>query len=250
MTAIIIDSREPDYIRDQFPDSAASKLEYGDAWIACDDGHILTIERKTPDDLLDSIQDGRLFEQVAAMTERLHDQALNGIARTHWAYLVITGTFQVGNGDRVHTGQRQTDWRWPSVWGALLTVQELGCLVTFAPSEHAYGKTVMALVNRERTEVVKIRPHRTPVPLDPREAVLCSLPGIGEAYAATLMSWAGGNLAHALAGLTDLELDMPLSRARRQKIRSFLGLSDGQIIDLTAIGDGSTKLVIMEDKNV
>lgn len=246
MPAVMIDSREPDYIQRQFPDAAVVMLDYGDAWVACDDGHMLLIERKTPEDFLNSVRDGRVFEQIAKLVDPLHTQYLRGENYTYWPYLVITGTFQPGANGEVHTGNRSTGWRWNSVQGALLTIQEMGCMVVSCHSDTEYGATVMALAKRDHNDTITIMPHRMPVLMDARMAFLCGLPGIGEERAKAILDWAGGILAHALVGLTDLEINAPVGKAVRSQIRGFLGLREKQTVELDLDDDGKEKLTIYE----
>lgn len=246
MAGIIIDSREPETIRSQFPGAAVTMLEYGDAWVACDDGSILLIERKTPEDFLNSLRSGRIFEQIAKMVDPLHLQYLKGEKQTYWPYLIITGVFQPGAKGEVFANGQATGWRWNSVWGALLTVQEMGCMVTFAPSDTEYGGVIMALVRRERSDTITIRPHRMPIPMDAKTALLCTLPQIGEERAEAIMQWAGGVLAHALSGLTDLEIDAPVSKSIRTKIRRFLGLAEQQTLEFVFDDNEREKLIIYE----
>ena len=82
-TGILIDQREPAWVQGLSFGGipvAVTLLEYGDVHVATDDGALLAIERKTPNDLLNSLRDDRLWVQLAGL-RRL----------TPWAYLVITG---------------------------------------------------------------------------------------------------------------------------------------------------------------
>lgn len=246
MTAIMIDSREPDFIKAQFPDAAITLLEAGDAWVACNDGHILQIERKTSDDFLRSLRDGRLMEQVTKITSARHVQQLKGEKPTNWPYLIITGIFQTGANGNVFSNGRETGWSWNAIWGSLLTVQEMGCFVTFAPSDTEYAKVTLSLANRCRDEVIDILPQRLPVPMDAKTAFLCGLPGIGIERAKEIMQWAGGKPGHALAGLTDLSIKAPVGMAVRKSICRFLGLAEQLTLELYINNDDREKLIVHE----
>lgn len=248
MTAIMIDSREPDFIKAQFPEAAITLLDAGDAWIACDDGQLLQIERKTTDDFLNSLRDGRLMEQVTKITFARQAQQLKGEKPTQWAYLVITGVFQVGANGNAFSNGRETGWNWNAIWGALLTVQEMGCLVTFAPSDTEYARVTLSLASRSREDVIDILPHRMPVPLDAKTAFLTGLPGIGIERAKEIMQWAGGKPGHALVGLTDLSIKAPVGTAVRKNICRFLGLTEQLTLELSINDDNREKLTILEDK--
>lgn len=245
LSAIMIDQREPEHIRQQFPDAAVTLLETGDAWVACDDGHILLIERKTSDDLLNSLRDGRLLEQVSHLVENRINQQLQGKAQTYWPYLIITGTLSPDHNGKVYTG-RVTGWAWNAVQGALLTVQELGCYVVHCPSDTEYAETIKMLGNRNRKEVIDILPQKEALPVDAKSVFLMGLPGIGLERARQILEWSGGILAHAIAGLTDLGIKSPVGDTTRQKIRGFLGLENGQSVELSLDEEGREKLIVFE----
>lgn len=246
IAAIIIDDREPEWVARSFNSMtvAVSRLDYGDAWLACDDGNMILVERKTPDDFLGSLKDGRVFEQVHRMVTPRLNQQLRGEKPTNWPYLVITGPFTVGPNGAVYTG-RDTGWAWNSVWGALLSLQEMGCLVMFAPCDTEYAKTVLMLANRDRSETVDILPARMPVPLDAKSNFLCQLPGIGIERAKDIMSWSNGNLTHALCGLTDMQIKAPVGEITRKKIRGFLGLSEQQTLEFV-FNDQNQEILTVE----
>ncbi len=245
ISAIMIDQREPDYIQHQFPGAAITLLQAGDAWVACDDGHILLIERKTSDDLLNSLRDGRLLEQIGRLVNNRINQQLQGKSQTYWPYLVVTGTLSPDHNGKVYTG-RETGWAWNAVQGALLTVQEMGCYVVHCPSDTEYGGVVNMLANRKHDDVVDILPQKQPIPVDAKSVFLMSLPGIGLERARMILEWSGGILAHAIVGLTDMSIKSPISDTTRQKVRGFLGLKDKQTIELNLDEQDREKLTIFE----
>jgi len=245
ISAIMIDQREPDHIKAQFPDAAITLLQAGDAWVACDDGHILLIERKTGDDLLNSLKDGRLLEQIGRLVENRINQQLQGKPQNYWPYLVITGTLSPDHNGKVFTG-RATGWNWNAVQGALLTVQEMGCYVIHCPSDTEYANTIKMLGNRNRKEVIDILPQKEALPVDAKSVFLMGLPGIGLDRARQILEWSGGILAHAIVGLTDLEIKSPVGDVTRQKIRAFLGLRERQTIELSLDQKDREKLIVFE----
>lgn len=123
ITSVIIDSREPDWVKGlKFGGvpTAVTALDAGDFLVATSDGVLLSIERKTSDDLLNTLKGDRLFSQCARIR-----------AATPWAYLLITGYLGPGPDGKTIT-TRQTGWDFSAVQGALLTVQELGVNVVFS----------------------------------------------------------------------------------------------------------------------
>ena len=69
--------------------------------------------------------------------------------------------------------------------------------------------------------------------LGPAEVFLTSLPGIGIERAHEGLEWADHNVAHALIGLTDMEIKSPVGLAMRRKLRDVIGLQDGENLELT-----------------
>lgn len=245
ITAMMIDQREPDYIQNQFPEAVVTLLETGDAWAACEDGHILQIERKTSDDLLNSLKDGRLLEQISRLVRERIEQQLRGENQTYWPYLVITGTLSPDHNGNVYTG-RQTGWNWNAVQGALLTVQEMGCYIVFCAADTEYSRVIKLLANRDHKVEVDILPQRQPMLVDAKSVFLMGLPGIGLERAREILGWSGGVLAHALAGLTDLSIKSPVGEITRKKIRGFLGLRDKQTVEFVLDEEDREKLTVFE----
>lgn len=244
ITAMMIDQREPDYILNQFPEAVVTLLEMGDVWAACEDGHILLIERKTSDDLLNSLKDGRLLEQISRLVRERIEQQLRGENQTYWPYLVITGTLSPDHNGNVYTG-RQTGWNWNAVQGALLTVQEMGCYIVFCAADTEYSRIINLLANRDHKVEVDILPQRQPMLVDAKNVFLMGLPDIGLERARAIMEWSGGILAHALSGLTDMQIDAPVGKSVRSKIRRFLGLAEQQTLEFV-FEDEKEKLIIHE----
>jgi len=235
LTAIIIDSREPDWVQDL--DFGVPKMigqcETGDAWALTSDGYTLIIERKTPDDFLASLRDSRLFEQVRRLGEYRLNAQLHGERPTMLPYLVITGTFTPGTNGRVYT-TRQTDWLFAAVMGAILSIQEAGVFVVFCNGDDDYRNCIMRLASRNRSETQDILPPRPIELLGPKETVVASLPGIGIERAKDALEWGGWHLGWTLAGLTDIELDKsPIPHSVRKDIRKLFGLKDNE--ELTII---------------
>lgn len=177
MFSILVDQREPDHIKNLkilniLP--TPTLLDAGDYWVATEDNQLLIIERKTPEDLLGSIKDGRLFEQCHRMK-----------TQSKWCYVVITNVIYSGsdgkawaNGKRLGGPKPNDGWNYNSVDGTLLTIQELGVFVVHCKNEMDFGPTVERLIKRERG-LLSIGCVRSSNILSAGEQVLTSLPGIG-----------------------------------------------------------------------
>lgn len=249
ITAVMIDSREPSWLQElKFSGvpTAVIALDAGDLQVLCEDGCTLLIERKTPDDLLNTLRDDRLMPQIARLVQaRLDDQAASTKINT-WPYLIITGQLYRGANGKTVTGDRgQTGWDWNAVQGALLTVQEMGCMVIFAGGDSDFEDCVIRLSKRSRGEI-KIVPPRPPNILGAGAAFLAGLPGVGPEHAMQLMQWAGNIPAHAIAGIIDLEITCPLPMSTRKKVRAMLGLTDQQNLDLSMNEKNQVVLDVIE----
>jgi len=190
--SIIIDQREPAHIQGiQFPNVPVMKmqLETGDLWVACEDGNTLIIERKSPTDLMESIADNRLFNQAAKMRQV-----------SEWCYVVVTG--KIDDCNFIDSTGRQ--WSYASIWGALLSVQEMGVMVIFCNGEDDFAPCIERLAKRNRGDI-KVQPVRNAYVFGGQEAVLASLPGIGVKKAVDYLKLFRGNLGEAIMNLCHAE---------------------------------------------
>lgn len=219
--SVVVDQREPPEI--QHLNFGAPKvialLDVGDLWAAVDN-QMLIIERKTPSDLLASIADGRLFDQCARMR-----------AQSPWCYLVVTGQLRTNSAGYVIRDEYEvTKWRWDALQGALLTVQDLGVNVVYC-LDYDFAGCVKRLAARARDEV-RIQ-KRAPYTLSAGEAVLASLPGIGEERIDLLLDFSGSP-AWALSYLTTLgEPGVDgIGDGIKRRVRGALGLNESEILEV------------------
>lgn len=216
---IQIDSREPTWIQQLKFNGIPTVVEYmehGDLMAACDDGTIIYIERKTPDDFLGSLKDGRLFPQLAPLC-----------SFSRWSYLMITGDLQRGTDDKVITDRGVTGWSWKAVQGAILSIQEMGVMVTFCAGDSDYEAAVLRLGNRNHEDVINLVPPRFPRVISNKEAIIAALPGIGIERLPLVMEAAGNNPSVALQILTDPQCEIPgVPKGIKNRIRNSLMLSD------------------------
>lgn len=229
ISAIMIDSREPKWVHDLKFDGvfkAVTALEYGDAWITTDDGDMICIERKAPSDLLNSIQDDRLFCQARGIRER-----------SPWSYIVVTGTLAATVTGLVVVDGHSTGWRFDSIWGALLTVQEMGVRVVFCGCDDDYEATVKRLCNRRRGGEYVIEATIDTREMNSGEKFLTSLPGIGIDTAKTLLEEFDNRACDALAWLTwhrwntDFHI-AGIGEGKKRAVRSAIGMDDKMVFDV------------------
>lgn len=235
ITALIIDSREPDWVKSLKFEGLpvlVDMLPTGDIRALTDDGHELLIERKTPDDFLNTLKDERLFPQIARMTEQRNAQIAAGEAPTVWPYLVITEPLTSSRDGKAITQRGITGWSFAAVMGAILSIQELGVHVVYCNGDLDYQDCVLRLGRRNHNSVMRIMPAKIPNVLGPKATFLAGLPGVGIEAVQDILDWCDGNIAHALSGLTDLTIKAPVGIQKRKTIKTLLGLEDNQSLEL------------------
>jgi ERCC4-type nuclease len=225
ITAIMVDQREPDWVKALKFGGAPrmiTLLEAGDFLVTTDSGALLSIERKTPADFLASIADGRIFNQVHGMKQL-----------TPWTYILITGPFTPDARGMIALEGNPTGWNWGSVQGALLQCQEMGAFVVYAAGDEDLESAVLRLGEHERGPI-KVRQEREQLTISVAEQILTALPGIGEQKAAALLKYAG-TAGWALCYLTDPEFEKEvqgIGKITKQHIREALQLAEGEVISV------------------
>lgn len=222
ITATMIDSREPDWVKNlKFSGVPVTiqTLDAGDFWVVTDDSKILVIERKTPGDFLNTLKEERLFVQMAGLQE-LRNQG-------YWPYLMITGDFKRGANGHVVT-DRETGWSWNAVEGALLSIQEMGIFVTHCAGDTDLEAAIIRLADRSREEKMILPPARIGKVLGIQAGFLCGLPGIGPEKVGDILDYCG-NPAWALVALTDNTSQIPgIGQGIKNNVRFALGLKDDE----------------------
>lgn len=232
INAIIVDSREPDWVQDlKFGNAPkmVTALEFGDIWATTSSGDLVVIERKTPSDLLGSIKDGRIFPQVQGMK-----------TKSKWAYVVITGSIVPARNGKVIVDERVTGWDYRSVMGAILSIQEAGAGVLFCSGDADFEATVTMLCNRSREAEKVIEPRQESRPMSTGEVMLTALPGIGIERAKKLLESFNNRPAEALAWLTWVHGDPcfdieGIGAGTKRAIRVALKLGDNEQFDLVTL---------------
>ena len=238
ITGIFVDTREPDWVQHLtfggLP-TMATYLEHGDVMAATDDNQVILVERKTPNDFLSSLRDGRLLPQLAEMLDQ-----------TRWSYLVITGEFLRGSEGKTIADGRDTGWSWTAVQGALLTIQEMGIFITYAAGDNDFEACVIRLGARDRKEELLLEPPKLPRVMSAAEAIVASLPGIGTDRLKIVLEYCS-TPAWALVALTDLDTEIPgIPRNVKIKVREALKLESNKQIAIISDDNGNNKIVIEE----
>lgn len=219
LIAATVDSREPSVIKALSfgVPTGVALLDAGDFLGICADGTAMIVERKAVRDLLASISDGRLLAQAAKLRET-----------TPWCYVVVTGALVPDRHGQLLLDGQPSGWQWARVQGALCSVQELGVSVVYAVDETDYAATVCRLACRSH-DVVRLAPRRTGAIVSPAEAIISSLPGIGETHAKALLAYCG-TAAWALTYLCSYPSAgiAGIGDVTKQRVRYALGLRDNE----------------------
>lgn len=194
MKAVIIDNREPPHIQKlNFGcPSMVQCLETGDLHIATNDDKLLIVERKAAMDFVNSIKDGRLFNQVARAKQI-----------TPYVYVAIVGSILPVRGGKTAINGNVTGWDYAAIQGVMLSIQELGVSIVFCADDNDFLPCMVRLANRSRGSVI-VMPVREAAIFGGAENVLASLPGIGAKKAADLLQHFP-NVGSALWFLTDID---------------------------------------------
>lgn len=244
ITGVFIDKREPDWVKslnfgevaEEVPVANDIILDTGDVWVATSDNAMLVIERKTPDDFLNSIRDNRALNQTARM-RKISD----------WCYVVVTGSLPFDPETRkIISDGKITGWNVNAVQGFIRTLRELGVFVeqcasdgtsTLFPDakyivlggneENDFASHITEIAGRNRDEV-HVHPVRQPHILSAGEALLASLPGIGWEKARALLKHCGTPV-WAFNYLTTLgRNEIPgIGDGIKRAVRKALELEDG-----------------------
>jgi ERCC4-type nuclease len=222
--AVVIDQREPEWAHGLTFGGVPvmlMQLDAGDYWLTCSDGNIVAVERKTASDFLNSLRDERLLPQLIRLREV-----------SPWAYLALVGTILPGTDGSAIVDGRQTGWKYASVAGALLTIQEIGISVLHVSNDTDLEAALVRLANRDRGEL-HIAPARDSAIIGEAESIVSALPGIGIDRAHTLVE-VTGSAAASLYALTRYSDETPvwgeipgISTGIKRRVRRALGIPDG-----------------------
>jgi ERCC4-type nuclease len=114
-------------------------LETGDLHIATDDDKLLIVERKAAMDFVNSIKDGRLFNQVARAKQI-----------TPYVYVVIVGSILPVRGGKTAINGNVTGWDYAAIQGVMVSIQELGAMIIHCADDNDFVAAVVRLANRSR----------------------------------------------------------------------------------------------------
>ncbi len=202
------------------------------------------IERKTPADLIASIEDGRLNQGIETMMRRCHDEKA-------WGVLLISGEWRWDELDHLCVADtingvpvwRPTGWTTESVQGALFNVQRYGVLTYLDMGQHAHiGKALRRIVNKLPhfgDPTIHYTQFEAPFGYstlqEKQMAWLATLPGIGSIRAVSLIdhleTWSSDtpffNLVLMLANKWD-PLPAGIGEGTCDNVRKFLGLREGE----------------------
>lgn len=173
---ILLDAREPRNIQmvvmSRFSNRCAvsvCQLPAGDIAYLSRSGRRLLIERKSAPDLLNSISDGRLYDECARLREH-----------SDIPVLLVHGSILPGRDDLVIADGISTRWKWWSVQMVLFSLQTGGIIIMQVRNSDFVDALEHIFDWAERDEHLQVKPAYTPFGKPPVQiAVLSALPGIG-----------------------------------------------------------------------
>jgi ERCC4-type nuclease len=227
LTAVIIDKQEPKWVqRLKFKSSVPTitSLHVGDAWLTTDDAQTIIVERKSANDLINSVLDDGLRNQCVRIANEQMFQ---------WKYLIYTmpevrGEFVVLNG-------QTSKIRWRHILGVLVDVQELGITCIPIDVDSEYGGTLEWIATRNHG-TVKAKAHRRKGIMETQaEFFLSGLKGIQNRASMLLKDENSDGVfesaAWALDWLCNLESEFKvpgIAKKTKQNVRKQLGLADDE----------------------
>jgi len=153
-----------------------------DYTLICDDGAIIAIERKTPDDLLGTLAEGRLDDEL----QRL-------IKLTQESYLVITGVLRFNKNRKVITdGRGVTKWEYYKVMAKLRSIQRDGIIVSFCEHDSYFEEHVIGICKTDRSKPKVLMPKRDMIRVGDLERIFLAFPGMGHETFQRLGMYCGG----------------------------------------------------------
>lgn len=115
----------------------------------------------------------------------------------------------------------------PVIQGAMRAIQELGVMTSF---DEDAAQSINAILDRKRTPK-KVLPAREATLASDGEIFLASLPGIGIETASLISELYDGNIAIALADMTNPDIKLTgIAESKRKAIRECLKLGDDLIL--------------------
>ncbi|MEO6564823.1 MAG: ERCC4 domain-containing protein [Casimicrobiaceae bacterium] len=190
----LANSRAMARLKGYFGEIEFAELACGDINIILDDGKLLAIERKRPNDFLGGIASGRIFRQVENMAKNAAWSCilLEGIFSFDKEDMAVVPVYSPDDGKIIRW--EKTEWKGASVRGAMYAIQWSGCPIIMVdpvtlpkvvhdialfcskPAEHAQS------LGRKR--IVSFPPISLP------EEIVSALPGVGLKRARALLEFA------------------------------------------------------------
>ena len=231
---LIIDTNEPWQIKHELPmelkqNAILQPLDAGDIMLV-EDGNAMLIERKTAQDLLNSIMDGRLVDQASRMIEMVK-----------FPVVLCHGDLKCDKEGKVVADGRSTRFSWWSLHMGLLSLQA-GGVIYLQVRKQDLPDTIRYLQKWLVKESHLIVSKREPMPFfAPKKGttILASLPNIGMEKAKVCMDFYG-KAGHAIAEMTCLDnckLPKGVAQGTVKKVREALGLDDWEKLSIESIGE-------------
>ena len=216
---IIADTREPRSMIEQLKslslEVVVSELRSGDYVIIGRDNLSFGCERKVLGDLLSSLTDGRLYEQLRRLSEGYDLPAL-----------VVEGIMVPGEDELLKTRGFTSRWKYDSVQGILFNLRLKGVMVISTSSEYGTALTLRTihkqLLEGEGKHQLKRRKlfSFSPEPSEQLQ-VLCGINLINEELASRLLERFGNPLSILKASEEELAMVKGIGKVKARHIKEI-----------------------------
>lgn len=191
--------------------------------------HGWLIQRKSGNDLLNSIQDlRRIILRMRSAGDSKHAKC----------WLLICGQYECSRDGKVIVDGWTSGWQWTALQGALEVWQLLGGHISLHPSDEAAAIVLerwtrniqkMAQIQQENTELAPAPPPTITFDPNPWRTVLMGFPHIGDVLSNKIAEHCG-NLVESLLWMTQQDgHGVPgVGEKMRRDWREFLGLGESQ----------------------
>lgn len=213
---LFLDNREPRTLIDMLSDiGEVTTLTTGD-YLGITDSLTWAIERKAIGDLLSSLTDGRLYEQLKRLIDSVDVPILlleNIYSSTHNGYIRLPS--------------KELGFRYESVENLLLDAQMRGIILARTPSLEASAKLIRGYnhyFSKEghRFEVKKQRLFSYSAKVTPQLQLVCALPGVNWQLGHRLLDLFGSPLAVFVADEKILQAVDGIGKKKARVIRATL----------------------------
>jgi hypothetical protein len=213
-------------------DATAPALAGAPIWLFCSDGCTILVDVLSADDLIERAMADELRQRILTMRAQ-NDHG--------YCYILYTSTVERGTHRKCLINGKQTNIAWRAWQGVLNASQEYGAIVLPIESDDELGGMLSWIGQKNRNPGI-MRPLKDGTFYTAGEAMLLDIPQLGPARLEKLLKFTRGNVAYALAALTDPTLkdalrEIGIPESAQIEARKALSLEDGLYLSPVIIGE-------------